>query len=582
MTAFLFKSALSMAALLLLYYALFQNQKMHRFNRVYLLTALIFSLALPLIAIPVYVEVAAETFLIKTLPAPATGTAVPIATPATDYTPYIIWGIYGIITAVLLFRFGNNLWRFKNIISQSETLKYKKATLVLADDIIGPHTFLHYIFINRQEYASGLIEPELFAHELAHVSQKHTLDILFIEVLKTVLWFNPLLYVYKHAMQLTHEFLADEAVLKQSNNVITYQQLLLQRATPVTTFALASSLNFSITKKRFTMMTKTTPKRALLLKLAALPVLAGLLYSLSTETVAQTKGASAAMPATVTDSLTLKQKRDKFFSGVRVVINDEANGVKIDTGYENLTDAQKDKYMPDAPQPILPKQPTREKLNAYKDAKTYAIWIDGKKVDNKVLNNYKPEDFAHVSGSFVHKNARSTDYPQPYQFHLHTPEYFKQYYTFEHFSGDTFTMNVTKEYKDGKVVAENGNRLSTNSSGAAIKYLKESNATAPEQAVYKPEQTTPQPEYPGGINAFRAMIGKNINMKGLPPGDMKLTVSFVVETDGSVTDIKVLKETNATITKELTRVIALSENWKPGMLNGKPVRTSYTVPVHLE
>lgn len=147
---------------------------------------------------------------------------------------------------------------------------------------------MNTIFVNRKEYANSSIEDELYTHEFTHVRQKHTLDILFIEALKTIFWFNPLLYFYKRAMQLNHEFLADEKVINTTANTVYYQNLLLEKASIGTTFSLASNLNFSITKKRFFMMTKTTSTaKAAILKIAITPVIAGLMMLLCTKTVAQ-------------------------------------------------------------------------------------------------------------------------------------------------------------------------------------------------------------------------------------------------------------------------------------------------------
>src|SRR5690606_26392103 len=102
------------------------------------------------------------------------------------------------------------------------------------------------------------IENELFAHELVHVNQKHTLDILFAEFLIMVMWFNPLLYFYKKAIQLNHEFLADEKVIDAYQDVVSYQQMLLSRSSATPVLQLASNLNFGLTKKRLLMMTKNT------------------------------------------------------------------------------------------------------------------------------------------------------------------------------------------------------------------------------------------------------------------------------------------------------------------------------------
>jgi beta-lactamase regulating signal transducer with metallopeptidase domain len=72
---------------------------------------------------------------------------------------------------------------------------------------------LNTIFINQDDYHNRKIE-ELYTHELIHVTKKHSIDILIIETLKVLFWFNPIFIFYKRAIQLNHEFLADEKVVK--------------------------------------------------------------------------------------------------------------------------------------------------------------------------------------------------------------------------------------------------------------------------------------------------------------------------------------------------------------------------------
>ena len=197
----------------------------------------------------------------------------------TNNLSIIFWSFYGIITTLFAVRFGRNILAFIQKTKTNSLEKFESTTLVLVEENILPHTFLNYIFINKNDYENRKIEGELFTHELAHVRQKHTLDVLFIEFLKTIFWFNPILVFYKKAIQLNHEFLADEKVVKSYNNVPFYQSLLLEKASWNSNFYLASNLNFLVTKKRLIMMTKTTSKsRALLKKLAVLPVLAGLIF----------------------------------------------------------------------------------------------------------------------------------------------------------------------------------------------------------------------------------------------------------------------------------------------------------------
>jgi hypothetical protein len=102
--------------------------------------------------------------------------------------------------------------------------------------------FLEYDFINETEYNNREIEAELYTRTHA-CDSKHTLDILFIEVLKTVL-VQPIFIFYKKAIQLNHEFLADEKVVNSYNNVPFYQSVALKRRQ----LYLANNLNCLITK----------------------------------------------------------------------------------------------------------------------------------------------------------------------------------------------------------------------------------------------------------------------------------------------------------------------------------------------
>jgi len=276
-----------MAVLLGLYYLLFEREKMHRFNRFYLLSVIVFSLTLPFITVITYVleiEVPAGQSLITSKP----DTLVLPAAQPTDYLFYIGWGIYVIVTLILVIRFVKNVRAFIKRSSVNSSVKMENATLVLLEEKVLPHTFLNYIFVNRDEYEARLIEEELFTHELTHVQQKHTLDILFIEVLKTIFWFNPLLYCYKKAIQLNNEFLADEKVIDTTTNTFYYQNLLLEKTSVGATFSMASNLTFSLTKKRFVMMTKTTSAaKAVFLKIAIAPAITALMLTLCTKTVAQ-------------------------------------------------------------------------------------------------------------------------------------------------------------------------------------------------------------------------------------------------------------------------------------------------------
>ncbi|WP_296142635.1 M56 family metallopeptidase [uncultured Flavobacterium sp.] len=277
MIAFLIKSSLCLILLLGVYKFFLEKEKISVFNRFYLLGSLIISFAIPFVKFELQQDFVQHNLLpdaIQTIQ----GNTIIINQKSNSFS-IILWTFYAIITTLFVIRFGKNIYEFISKIKANPKERFEISTLVLIEEKILPHTFLNYIFINRNDYENRKIEGELFVHELTHVRQKHTLDILFIEILKTIFWFNPILIFYKKAIQLNHEFLADEKVVKSYNNVPFYQNLLLEKASWNSNFYLASNLNFLVTKKRLIMMTKTTSKsRALLKKLSVLPVLAGLVF----------------------------------------------------------------------------------------------------------------------------------------------------------------------------------------------------------------------------------------------------------------------------------------------------------------
>jgi len=604
MSDFLITSSISLAVLLGLYYLMLERQKMHRFNRFYLLAALVFSFVLPFITIEIYREVILPSNPVMIPMGYTQVVTTPSARPI-NYLPYIMWSAYAIGTVVMAIRFTRNLRQLRATIAGNKTVAHGDSVLVLLEKPVLPYTFLHYIFVNRQDYENAAIEGELYTHELVHVSQKHTCDVLFIEGLKTLFWFNPLLYFYKKAIQLNHEFLADEGVVSVTDNVCGYQELLLRKATPAIPYPLASSLNFSLTKKRFTMMTKSTSKKtALLLKLASLPVAAGLVVLLCTETVAQEKPtANEQVLQTGMNDNDDDKKRDRYYAGVHVKINDEWNDVYIDKVYEDLTLEEKRGYLP-LVSVFEEKTPSDTEFENWKNKKKFALWLDGRSMDNKKLNSMKPKDIGTYRGSSVFKNARTQQHPQPYQFHLYTQRYFKENLKpmGEKYNGTRYELHIYKDKKiDGNtpigavhamqnLIGEKshakGRDTVTFKDGTTviadnIAQVDAENSNGQEDKIYDIQELEKQPEYPGGISALYTEVNKAFKIPEIKE-DMtaKIMISFVVEKDGSMSNIKTLKDPGHGLGAEAERVLKnITAKWKPGIAKRKTVRTSYVIPI---
>lgn len=456
MIDFLIKSTICLFVFLGFYHLVLEREKMHQFNRFYLLISIVISLAIPFLTfeiieiIPVVENI--KPISLNTIPTALnenlTQESVIHLQESINYTPYILWGLYGLITFILIVRFVINCSKLISKSKSNPIIKYKNANLVLVDEKTLPHTFLNFIYINFEDYNNKNIEDELYTHELVHVNQKHTLDILFIEVLKVIFWFNPLFIFYKKAIQLNHEFLADEEIVKTYNNVPFYQNLLLQKSSNVQTIYLASNLNYLVTKKRLIMMTKSTSQTiAVLKKIAIIPILIGLIYFFCVEIIAQDKIINI-KSETKNSQITDKDKiRDRYYSGVYVNIIDEKNNRKEVILYEKLSLEDKRKYLDFVPEIMIEKEipePLFEKMKT----KNMAVWINGKVRTKEEIKKYKRTDFSYYTYSFVHKNARSKRFPQEYQYTLYTKKYFDENLKNNHlhFNGDTIKI-IYASYK---------------------------------------------------------------------------------------------------------------------------------------
>ena len=190
----------------------------------------------------------------------------------------ILWGIYLLGVVVFALRFFKNLGQIGYRIHKNPKLKQQSITRVLMGQPIPPHTFFSYIFLNKRQYEDRTIPKEVLLHEETHAKQKHSLDVLLIELAQVVLWFNPLIYLLKNSIKLNHEFLADQAVVHSSEDHAQYQNALLSYLShdsfeAYQSTGIANAINYSSIKKRFTIMkTKTSKTSFILRSLLVLPL----------------------------------------------------------------------------------------------------------------------------------------------------------------------------------------------------------------------------------------------------------------------------------------------------------------------
>lgn len=350
MITYLVKSGLCLAIFLAFYHLVLEREKMHQFNRFYLLGSVLISFLIPFVIIyvepsPVLLDTSAE--IINPIPQD-TATLEPFILSESTSISWTQWLLYAyiLISSLFAIRFFRNLIGLLIKIKTNEVIKYVNAKLVLVEDTILPHTFWNYIFINKEEFQNKKVEKELFTHELTHVTQRHTLDVLIVETLQIALWFNPFFYPLKKAIQLNHEFLADDKVIASHQDIPKYQYLLLDKAAWKNDYYLASNLNYSLTKKRLLMMKTQNSKSTILWKkLAIIPLMGGLIFLFADRVEAQTKKESkkpVIKEIKIDGASNAEMKEYKsLFEGTKNNIYKRRDVVRMQHIYNIMTDKQR-------------------------------------------------------------------------------------------------------------------------------------------------------------------------------------------------------------------------------------------------
>ena len=271
MIEYLIESTLCFAIFYVGFDVFFKNTTNYKANRSILLLALVFSVLVPLLAIPLDTssisDIDPKNQVMEVLSVssylPAENTlALPTVNQDFISMPLLLISIYFIVSFALLIRFG---WHLKTLLLKqyrSEKVNYNGHTLSLIEENVPPFTFFQSIFINKTDFKSGKFKKELIIHEIAHKHQWHSIDIVFIELLQIVFWFNPFVYLFKQRIKINHEYLADRFVLLCGTRSAEYADQLLQYTFPHKVAGFASAFNNPLTiKNRLIMISKFQEKR---------------------------------------------------------------------------------------------------------------------------------------------------------------------------------------------------------------------------------------------------------------------------------------------------------------------------------
>ena len=288
MTEFLIyqgKTAVILAVFYMFYRLLLSKDTFHRFNRIILLGTAALSFVLPLCVITIHevVMIPAVQSAPQMLESATIGTMAAVAEVSEPIWPYVICAVFAIGALGVLLMAVVSIAKVICIIRSGKhhTLESSE-TLVITDAEIAPFSWMKYIVLSREDYENGY--SQILTHEKAHIALRHSWDVLFVDMITALQWFNPAMWMLKADLRAIHEFEADDAVLRSGADVKEYQYLLIRKAVSKSGYSVANSFNHSTLKARITMMlNKKSSRKGAWKALYVLP-LVGISLSVTAET----------------------------------------------------------------------------------------------------------------------------------------------------------------------------------------------------------------------------------------------------------------------------------------------------------
>ncbi|MEZ5196128.1 MAG: M56 family metallopeptidase [Bacteroidales bacterium] len=259
---YIIKSTISLSIFYLFYYFFISKEKLHAHKRIYLLFALTLSLVVPLLQINLefFSSISLENNIPVLHKIPSSQNHV--LPGEYSHSKQSFNGFLGYLKIAYLFvlvmlfvRFLINIFRLVRSDKNQLSIKYGKYKVSLLERKIVPYSFFNRIYVNRQEWENGEIDKALILHEIYHIRNFHSFDLIFVEFLQVLLWFNPLLILYKREIRLNHEHQVDQQVIDELGNLKYYQEILLSAASKNLYKQFASGFDSSMIKKRLIMMT---------------------------------------------------------------------------------------------------------------------------------------------------------------------------------------------------------------------------------------------------------------------------------------------------------------------------------------
>jgi TonB family protein len=292
---FLVKSTLILSLLYSFFRLIMRKETFFKLSRIALLFIVLASVIIPFISLPQSIHpivpitfepiFQSNSIIEEPVQPNEVPSAIQYSVPASNTiqpmvfsTKTIVLFVYltGVFISLLLFLY--SIGSVFLLIRKSRKTDLNGIHLMIVNDDIPAFSFRQYILISQHDYDTN--SEAILTHELSHIRQGHFYDLMLMELVKIIYWFNPLVYSMDSDLKDIHEFQADEHTLNSGIDATKYQLLIIQKCVGQQQFALANSFNHCQIKNRITMMNKSKTNKAWCWKVATfLPLLALLLMA---------------------------------------------------------------------------------------------------------------------------------------------------------------------------------------------------------------------------------------------------------------------------------------------------------------
>ncbi|KQB99438.1 M56 family metallopeptidase [Pedobacter sp. Hv1] len=432
-----------------------------------------------------------------------------------------------------------------------------------------------FSFLNKKVISNNVPEAATVnLHEDIHVKQLHTLDVLFFEFLGIITWFNPIIYAYKNTIKNIHEYLADEAAAKFQGDKEEYAMLLLSQAFGVRPNSLTNGFfTKSLIKKRIFMLHKQRSKKTAILKYGLFVPLFALTLVLSSATI---------------------RKNDQILGVVDKLSSITAKSFVKDVLATPLNVVQ----LISPPPPRIEQAPQAQTV-------IYDVVAEPTESNNEVDPNAFEPFYKHVFNAIIYpvaaannkiqgntivnftvKNGKITDaVVQTELGHGLDQEVLKPILNYTDYikRDGNYSLKATFKLDGADTPLQNEN--ATTADGYTPLAITITGMAPKEEAVEKPAPSfvavSAPPVFPGGIQKLNSYLDKKIKYPiAALDNDVQGTVmvNFIVEKDGSLSNLKTDRKLGFGLDEEAIRVLKMSK-WLPAIQDGKTVRVNYSIPI---